>query len=195
MIPRHLQIALILMLLVAFGLGFYALQLKRRAEQTQQQADTRPVAPPVAGPTEPVTLWVAYDDEGVLRQRTVQIALPPEPAERARQALRALFAAYLEKPSPHSLGDGADVKDVYLVNDTTAVIDTNAAFADAHRSGVLVEELTVISMLQTFASALPKVTRVKILVDGHERETLAGHADLKAFYDLPTINQLAREMQ
>jgi hypothetical protein len=36
---------------------------------------------------------------------------------------------------------------------------------------------------------------VKILVDGKERETLAGHADLTGFYDVTAVNQLATELQ
>ena len=36
---------------------------------------------------------------------------------------------------------------VYLVDPGVAVIDVNSAFADTHRSGVLVEELTVASYL------------------------------------------------
>jgi hypothetical protein len=42
---------------------------------------------------------------------------------------------------------------------------------------------------------LPKLTRLKFLVDGKERDTLAGHSDLKGFYDVATIAQIARELQ
>jgi Sporulation and spore germination len=196
MIPRHLQIALALMVCVLLALGIWAWNLKRNSDAIDaHQADTRPAAPPVAGVTSPVTLFVAYDEEGLLRARQEIIPLPPEPGERARQALRALLAVYVEKPSPHPLGDGADVKDVYLVNDNTVVIDMNSAFADKHRSGILVEQLTVVSMLQTISAALPKVTRACILVEGKPRPTLAGHADLSGFYDIAMINQLAKELQ
>ena len=46
----------------------------------------------------------------------------------------------------------------------------------------MVEELTLASMAQTLAANLPGITRVKLLVDGKERETLAGHVDLMGFY-------------
>jgi hypothetical protein len=196
MIPRHLQIAFVLMLCVLVALGIWAWTLKRHSDAIlAHEADTRPAAPPVAGVTTPVTIFVAYDEEGLLRARQVIIVLPPEPSERARQALRALLAVYVEKPSPHPLASGADVKDVYLVNDSTVVIDMNSAFADKHRSGILVEQLTVVSMLQTVSAILPKVTRASIIVEGKPRPTLAGHADLSGFYDLATINQLAKELQ
>jgi hypothetical protein len=36
---------------------------------------------------------------------------------------------------------------------------------------------------------------VKILVDGKERETLAGHADLTDFYDVTAVNQVSAQLQ
>jgi hypothetical protein len=36
---------------------------------------------------------------------------------------------------------------------------------------------------------------VKIVVDGKERDTLAGHADLSDFYDVTAVNQLATLLQ
>ena len=72
----------------------------------------------------------------------------------------------------------------------TAVVDTNAAFADAHPSGVLAEELTIASMVNTLNANDPQITRVKILVDGKERDTLAGHADLRRFYLASGIGQV-----
>ena len=76
-----------------------------------------------------------------------------------------------------------------------AVIDINAAFADGHRSGVLEEELTVASLIQTLAANIPGISRVKILVEGKERETLAGHADLSQFFDVSAVNQLTQQLE
>ncbi len=76
-----------------------------------------------------------------------------------------------------------------------AVIDLNAAFANGHRSGVLVEELTVVSLVQTLSANIPGITRVKILVDGKDRDTLAGHADLSNFYDVPAVAQVVAQLQ
>jgi spore germination protein GerM len=93
------------------------------------------------------------------------------------------------------LGAGAEVRSVFLVDPGVAVIDLNSAFADTHRSGVLVEELTVASLIHTVSANTPGILRVKILVDGKERETLAGHADLSSFYDVSAVNQLVTQLQ
>jgi hypothetical protein len=39
------------------------------------------------------------------------------------------------------------------------------------------------------------VARVRFLVDGKERETLAGHADLSGSYEVSSITQMANALQ
>ena len=109
--------------------------------------------------------------------------------------LRALLSHYLEKSSPHPLAPGSDIRNVYLVDPGLAVIDLNADFANGHRSGVLVEELTVASLAQTLSSNIQGITRVKFLVDGQERNTLAGHADLADTYSVSQVGEMVNALQ
>ena len=196
MIPRHLLIGMAVLLAAALGLSLYALHMRRTVAATPVvAADTRPLAPPVAGPTERVTLFVAHDEDGTLRAESARIPLPSGRQQRAEELLRALVSLYIDKSSPHVLGSSAEVRSVFLVDPGVAVIDVNSAFADTHRSGVLVEELTVTSLIHTISANTPGILKVKILVDGKDRVTLAGHADLSAFYDVTAVNQLATQLQ
>lgn len=195
MIPRHLLIAMTVLLLAVTGMSIYAWRMRKTAATAAATKDTRPLAPPVAGPTERVTLFVAFDEDGSLRAESAQIPMTSGRQQRAEELLRALLSIYLDKNSPHVLGSGADVRSVFLVDPGVAVIDLNAAFADTHRSGVLVEELTVASLIHTISVNTPGVQKVKILVDGKQRETLAGHADVSDFYDVTAVNQLATQLQ
>jgi hypothetical protein len=195
MIPRHLVISVAIMLTVALGMSVYVWRMRGRVTRTEASAYASPVAPPVSGPTEEVILYVAYDEPGALRAQSARIPLPAGRQQRAEELLRALLDIYLGKYSPHPLATGAEVREVYLVEPGLAVIDTNATFADGHRSGVLVEELTVASLVQTLSANIPGITRVKILVDGKPRDTLAGHADLSDSYDVTQVNQMAAQLQ
>lgn len=195
MISRQFLIAVAVMAAVALAMSFYAWHMRRGVVRSGTAASVQPVAPPVTGPTEQVTLYVAYDDDGSLRARAARIPLPAGRQERAEELLRALLNIYLNKESPHQLGAGSDIRGVYLVDPGLAVIDLNSAFADQHRSGVLVEELTIASLVQTLAANIPGITRAKILVDGKERDTLAGHADLTNFYDAAAVTQLVSQLQ
>jgi hypothetical protein len=196
MFPRHLFIAASVLLLAALGISVYAWRMRGRALATPVASlDSRPVVPPEAGPTEQVTLFVAYDDVGVLHAQPARIPLPSVRQQRAEALLHALIALYLDKSSPHPLPPGSDIRSVYLVDPGLAVIDVNAAFADGHRSGVLAEELTVASLIHTLSANIPGILRVKILVEGKQRDTLAGHADLSDFFDVSAVNQLTSQLQ
>lgn len=198
MIPRHLKISLGIFVAAALFTAGYVWWVRRHAEKAPAVNTAelqRQVTPPVAAATEHVVLYVAADAQGILRREDASIALPADPAARARELLRALLARYTAPDSPHPLPSNAEIVEAYLVQGNLAVINMNSAFADSHRSGVLVEELTVLSFVETLAANIPNITEVKILVGGKERETLAGHADLADFYDTAVVGKLVDQLQ
>ena len=190
MIPRHLLIGVAALLVLVVAMGIYLQHMRQQAEQLESAAaDAIPVAPPASGPTETVTLYVADDAAGLLRARSAQIPLPGGRQQRAEELLRALLRIYQQPGAPHLLAPAADLRSIYLVDPGAAVIDLNAAFADQHQSGILSEQLTVNSLVETLAVNVPGIQRVNILVEGKTRETLAGHADLTELFDVMTIEQ------
>jgi hypothetical protein len=194
-IPRNLLITAIFLLACVFAMGFYVLHLKRQSEEAAARVQLQNLAPHPAGPEERIPVFVAYDDEGVIREESESVPLSNEPSERSREVLRTLVNRYLEKPSPHPLGAGSEVKDVYIVNRDLAVVDISSDFANRHRSGVLVESLTIASMIETLAANVPQITKVKIMVDGKERDTLSGHADLMGTYNVSDVHALVKAME
>jgi Sporulation and spore germination len=193
-IPRSFLIATAVLVLVATGMAVYLWQLRAREVRRPVPVFPQQVAPPPAGPLEQVTVWVAYDSSGSLRAQSISIPVSSGRQRRAEELLRALLELYLTKDSPHPMQAGAEVHGVFLVEPGLAVIDVNSAFADGQISGILAEELTITSMIQTLTANISGLTRIKILVDGKERETLAGHADLSGFYDVGEITELAKQL-
>lgn len=194
-IPRNMLITAAFLLACVFAMGFYVLHLKRQSEEAAARIQLQSLTPHATGPQEKIPVFIAYDDDGVIREETDSVPEVSEPSERAREVLRAVLTRYLEKPSPHPLGAGSEVKDVYIVNRNLAVVDINSDFANQHRSGVLVESLTIASMIETLAINVPQITRVKIMVDGKERDTLSGHADLMGTYNVSDVHALVKAMQ
>jgi hypothetical protein len=184
MIPRNLGIAIAVLLLALLGMGLYGWQLRRRALEMQQQThDARPIAPPASGQTEKVTFFDPNDDRGALVRRTSNAPLPGEPSLRARELVRLMLESWQKKDSHHAISAAADINEVFLLdNGKIAIVDLNAAFADQHRSGILVEELSLASLSKTLGENMPGLAQVKFIIDGQQRETLAGHADLTDFY-------------
>ena len=193
MISRHLVISVAVMLVVV-TMGTYARHMRHQARELESPAaNTLPVAPPASGPTETVTLYVADDSAGALRAQSAQIPLPGGRQQRGEELLRALLRVYQQPGAAHPLSPASDIRSIYLVDPGGAVIDLNLAFADEHRSGILTEQLTVNSLVETLAANVPGIQRVRILVDGRERETLAGHADLSDVFDVQNIGQAIGE--
>jgi len=192
MIPRHLILGVAVMLVAVFSMGIYIGRMRRGVAEIQSVSDTRPVAPPATGATENVTLFLADDAAGRLRGEAAQIPLPGNRQQRAEELLRALLLRYAGPGSSHVLSPSAELRGVYLVDPGLAVIDMNSAFADQHRSGILDEQLTVDSLVQTVAVNVPGISRVRVLIEGQTRETLAGHADLSEFIDAASVQQAVR---
>ncbi|MGB9236912.1 MAG: GerMN domain-containing protein [Terriglobales bacterium] len=190
MIPRQLLIAIAVMIVLVIALGFYFRQMRQQAIALEPSAaETLPVTPPASGPTETVALYVASDAAGQLRAQSAQIPLPGGRQQRAEELLRALLRTYQLPGAQHPLSPASDIRSIYLVDPGAAVIDLNAPFADQHRSGIMVEQLTVNSLVETLAVNVPGIQKVRILVDGQARDTLAGHADLTDWFDVTAVEQ------
>ncbi len=197
MIPRYQRILLwsisALILLVA---AFTIRERQKSHDRIVASNDAMPYIEPVNAQTESVTLALANDAAGSVDSVQRDAALPHEPSLRARALLDRLFVEYSLPGSTHVLKPGTAVDDVFLLKTPIgpptatspyqtgmlAVVNLHGAFAEAHPSGIEVESLTVQSIVGTLHANLPEITQVRFLVDGQQRETLAGHADLLRTY-------------
>jgi hypothetical protein len=50
-------------------------------------------------------------------------------------------------------------------------------------------------LIDSLATNFPNVEQVKFLVDGKQRETLAGHADLKDIYSTAAVHKIVQQLQ
>jgi Sporulation and spore germination len=85
--------------------------------------------------------------------------------------------------------DGTTLRGVYVTErecDTTAAtcqrdafVDLSAEARNRHTGGALDELFTIYAIVDAVTVNLPAISRVQILVDGKEVDTLAGHVDLR----------------
>jgi Sporulation and spore germination len=193
MIPRYQRI---LFWSLTAGILLMAAFLVHGCQQAHKRLaalnDATPIAAPTTANTEDVTLYLANDADASITPTTQSLALPQEPTVRARTLLDHLLTSYALPTSAHPLQSGPAVDDVFLLSDPTqtnsqktnqlAVINLRGSFIDNHPSGILVEALTLQSIIGTLHAALPEVTTIRFLVDGQPHDTLAGHADLLRTY-------------
>ncbi len=195
MIGRKLQIVIVTLVLAVLAMGIYLVHLRRKAESIGTAPLTQALTPPPSGSTQQMTLYLASDEDDSMHPVSIATALPTDPGERGRLALQTLIARYRRPDSPHPLSFGADVQEVYLLDPASAVVNLNADFAASHRSGIEVEQLSVFSMVLTLQAQIPQLTRVRFLVDGKSRDTLAGHIDLSGWLDAALVADAAKDLE
>ena len=98
--------------------------------------------------------------------------------EQARQIVDAQLTA-APPPLVSAIPQGAALRALYVTDRGDAFVDLSAETRTMHSGGALDELFTVYSIVNALTTNLPAVTRVQILVDGQEVDTLAGHVDLR----------------
>jgi hypothetical protein len=210
MIPRHQKFLFGILLLASLVMGVLLWQLRERAHQRLIAGqDSAPTSAPEVAEAEDATLLVANDTDGSLGPQLHSLPLPDDPGSRARALLGKLLDLYAAPDATHPVpGGGGSVLQVFLLpvpasaplsgqsgvathaspqnqpqsGPQLAVVNLTGNFAANHPSGIATETLTVLSICGTLHANLPRVTQVRFLVDGQQRETLAGHADLTRAY-------------
>jgi len=102
--------------------------------------------------------------------------------------LQKLLEEYAAPNSPHPVPSASGVDEVFLMpllrqKGVMAVVNLDEAFVQAQPSGIEPETLTLLSMIATLHANLPQITQVRFLVNGRQKDTLAGHADLTRTYE------------
>jgi hypothetical protein len=195
LIPRHFQITIAFLLLAILISGILIIRWRDTEQASQESSPAIALQLSGQGKLERIRILVAYDDDLALRWRDAEVRMPADRGLRAQAVLRAVLEQYVQRPSPHPLAKDSDIRNVYLMNDDTLLVDMTSSFAEGHPSGILLEELTLASLLETVTANVAGIRRIKFLVEGRERETLAGHADLMSFYQTNAGHELAREFE
>jgi hypothetical protein len=125
-----------------------------------------------------VTLFYVAGDGLALVGASREIAFGEPIAEQARHIIEAQLGAAPE-PLLSAVPEGTSLKAVFVGEQGDAFVDLSGDVTAKHTGGVLDELFTVYAIVNALTVNLPAVTRVQILIDGREVDTLAGHVDLR----------------
>ncbi len=115
MIPRYQRILFAILLTSSVIMAVLLIYLHQRNFAAVKNADNTPLEAPTYSASEDVPLLLADDADGTVKSVTRSLALPQQPAVRARALLEHLLAEYTLPRSTHPIGGGVAVEDVYLV--------------------------------------------------------------------------------
>jgi len=125
-----------------------------------------------------VHLYFSDSEDRFLTAEYRTLALSNTVTQRARGLMRALIEGPKGPLSP-TLPAGTKVLALYVTQGGMAYVDFNRAITENHPGGTFSELLTIFSMVNTLALNIPEVEAVKILIEGREAQTLAGHIDIR----------------
>ncbi len=134
-----------------------------------------------------VTLYFPSPDEDKLIAETRSMSVAKSEVDRMRQILLALVEGP-RQGEERALPPSTAVRAVFLTPDGTAYLDFSQDLQSTPHPGIRSETLAAYAIVDSLAANLPEVKRAKILVQGQEVDTLAGHADLTGYW-VPNLPQ------
>ncbi len=132
-------------------------------------------APITAGRIQ-VKLYVLASSGRELATETEEILYSSSLQQQAKEVVRLLLRRSGAIPR------GVSLRELFITSQGVAYLDLSQELVSNHPGGSSAEELTVFSLSQTLIANFPAVKTVKILVEGREIQTLAGHLDLTVPY-------------
>jgi Sporulation and spore germination len=125
---------------------------------------------------EPLSITLYYPHEGMLVTESTLVKRQPDTQSLARAALMALFADQRVAQEP-VLRD-IRLRELYLDGSGTAYIDLTPGPRKDVRASAWEEQLAIYALVNTLQQNFEEIKQVRLLLDGREAQTLAGHMDL-----------------
>ena len=143
---------------------------------------------PTAGPIAPATteaarkitatLYYIAEDGMALVGAQREVPFGEGLHEQARHILEAQLGP-APAPLASAIPEGTALRALYVTDRGDAFVDLTVAARTKHSGGALDELFTVYAIVDSLTVNLPAITRVQILLEGKEVDTLAGHVDLR----------------
>jgi spore germination protein GerM len=139
--------------------------------------------PPAATPAAPerrinATLYYVSEDGMALVGVQREVPFGETVLQQAEQIVRAQLAP-APPPLVSAIPDGTALRAFYITERGDAFVDVSMDARTNHTGGALDELFTVYTIVDALTVNLPAITRVQILIEGREVDTLAGHVDLR----------------
>lgn len=185
-LPRHLKFGLI-----ALGVGFAVtlglfvdvigrIQSLVKDKKGIEEGAFAPPKAPLYNQTDPpmqVKIFFPGSEAGdvILPAEDQTIFRSAELANRAKQVLQKVLEGPKTPGLFPSIPKDTKLLEMFIDDAGVAYVDFSDALSANHPGGMLNEQATVYSIVNSLTYNLPEIRQVKILVGGAEKETLAGH--------------------
>ena len=183
-LARHIKLGLIVLGIgSAITLGLFVDVIGRiksmvRAKEVEANPFTAPPAPLYnqSDPQMDVKIFFPAElPDVILGAEDQMIFRSAELTNRAKQVLQKLIEGPKTPGFFPSIPQDTKLLEVFIDEAGVAYVDFSAPLSGNHPGGILNEQATVYSIVNSLTYNLPEIRQVKILIGGAEKETLAGH--------------------
>ena len=183
-IPKRVKYGLIVLGIgFAITMGLFVDVVGRiQSLMHQKEVEGNPFTPPpeklYSHEDPPMSVKLFFPGMGentVLSSEDQTIFRSPELANRARQIIQKLLDGPKNLTLFPSIPKDTKLQEVFIDETGTAFVDFSNPISANHPGGVLNEQATVYSIVNSLTYNLKEIRQVQILVGGAEKETLAGH--------------------
>ena len=141
----------------------------------------------VATPTtRMIRLFFAVSDADVLQEEERAIPRAASSVEEAKRTVEELIKGPAKGPESDlepTIPPGVQLRQIYIDGKGIAYVDFSRDLQRNHSGGSVGELLTIYSIVDTLTANFDEIVKVKILVEGSEILTLAGHIDTRHPFD------------
>jgi Sporulation and spore germination len=162
---------------IAAAAGIYIWSLMRSSSvppNTVAPAQSALVQPPRLD--EPLTIVLYLPLDGMLASESVAVKRQPDGQSQAREILAVMLGD--KRAAQTALLKDVKLRDFYLDASGTAYVDLALVQQKDIRASARDELVAIYAVVNTLLQNIEEIKRVRVLLDGREAQTLAGHIDL-----------------
>jgi len=183
-IPRHLKIGLVMITIAGVISGGYFVGVVGRIRNMVRDPETEanPFVAPAAQlyssadpPLDVKVFFPSSSGTAILTAEKRRIFKSGELTNQARQILKIVVDGPMTSGLLPTVPKDTKLQGVFLSKDGTLFVDFSSAISINHPGGMVNEQATIYSIVDSLIYNLSDIHQVKILVGGNEQETLAGH--------------------
>jgi len=123
-------------------------------------------------------LYFADRNNSFLKSELRIMPQSDDPVEFGRAIIDALIKGP-QKGLIRTIPDGTELSAIYIGPNDVCYVDLSGPIRTKHSGGVKSELLTIYSVVNSLILNVSEIKRVKILIEGNEAPTLAGHINLQ----------------
>ena len=188
---RMRRIAALTAVVLLLAVGAWVILQRRGAEEAIEEPpagqalivdEQTPLVDPTRSAERQVVLFFAREGSDLLHPESRRIFVTAAISEQGKQVIEGLIRGPRRPLGVPVLPRETTLRELYVDREGNAYVDFGADMVARHPGGSDAEIATLFAVVNSLTYNFPEIRSVRILIEGEESDTLAGHIDLRRRY-------------